>query len=451
MNVQSTSSSNTSSVSYQNEKSIPTLARWRLIAILLTALGARLWFFGGVLSRVGHEKLVSLTYDVGMYNAAARMISDDLDFTHRAVVIFGPGYPTFLALVGNSFNLDLVFLTLVQLSLSAISSVLLALYTYRLTRDQSIALVAGLLNALSLVAIGLSGILLSGTLYFFLTLSGLYLLELGIATGKMRWFILSGMAIALSLLTRSLGVYFTIVILIVAYLRIDPSLSYLQFFRQMRGPLLGLCIPVIVALGWSTHNQVSYGFFEVAISAPHGLSKAVALVRSDYQEIPFAEAKAQFFAEMETQKEFLEVGYDKALSVYTRKALKREFFIHPFSTFWTLARNAFKNMTVDSGGDYLRIIEQKPWQATYVESPGANYRTLILALLGLILLVAKGKKRLAATLALICLYYSLTSSFALHQGARIFYPAQIAWSILVALTLVETFRLIQMSRKKPSA
>jgi hypothetical protein len=121
---------------------------------------------------------------------------------------------------------------------------------------------------------------------------------------------------------------------------------------------------------------------------------------------------------------------------------------HPFSTIRTLERNAFKNMTVDSGGDYLRARGSWGWQVALVEIPGINFRTLILALVGTGILLVRRRIHLAMTVVVICMYYGFAGAFALDQGARIFYPAQIGWAILVAVTLVESFRHFRAKRMK---
>lgn len=417
----------------------------KLVAIFLAALVARLWFFGGLLTRLGHEKLLIATNDVGQYHAAAKMISDNFDFSHRAVQIFGPGYPSFLAFMGGAFALDPVLLSLVQVTLGAFNSVLLALYAYRLTKNETLALVAGALNALSINSIGLSGILLSGTLFFALILSALYLLENGLDTRKYKWFVISGILFSLALLTRSVGQLFPLLVFLLVLVRFYPLRikPFGEFVGRLSGPLIMLLIPGAVALSWSTYNHFRYDFFEVAISTPHGLSKGVALIRSERLGIPYEVANRQLFDELYKQEAYLESGYNRALSTYTRTALIQEFLNYPFSSAWTLAGNAFENMTVDSGKDLLggrRAIGFKAFVIRLIEYPGMKYRTLALALIGLMIMIGRKQYKLATSLTLICAYFGATSAFTLDQGARIFYPAQIGWSMLVATTLTVGFQ-----------
>ncbi len=69
-----------------------------------------------------------------------------------------------------------------------------------------------------------------------------------------------------------------------------------------------------------------------------------------------------------------------------------------------------------------------------------KYRTLALALVGLMIMIGRKQVKLAISLTLICAYFGATSAFTLNQGSRIFYPAQISWSILVATTLTVGFQ-----------
>jgi hypothetical protein len=71
--------------------------------------------------------------------------------------------------------------------------------------------------------------------------------------------------------------------------------------------------------------------------------------------------------------------------------------------------------------------------------PGVNYRSWFLMLFGVAMLWRLRKYRLLGFLSLVLIYFGVLGSFAFDQGSRIFYPAQMAGSILIAYPLVAVY------------
>jgi hypothetical protein len=68
----------------------------------------------------------------------------------------------------------------------------------------------------------------------------------------------------------------------------------------------------------------------------------------------------------------------------------------------------------------------------WLEKYGFDFRVTVLVLISLIVMVVRRQNKLAAVLIAIWLYFGMLSGLTLWQGSRVFYPGQIAWSIMLA-------------------
>jgi hypothetical protein len=113
----------------------------------------------------------AITNDTHIY----RKLAEELTHGRFPSLFRTPGYPLFLLLTGGFPDGNLSVPLLTQLLLDSLTTVLVAAIAWRLWRDQSRALLAGLLYAICPVAAVMSGLILSETLSVFLVIAACWL------------------------------------------------------------------------------------------------------------------------------------------------------------------------------------------------------------------------------------------------------------------------------------
>ena len=136
-----------------------------------------------------------------------------------AILTFGPGYGVFLGANFFLFGVNPLGIILVQILLSSFICLMLYRLGHELTGMKSVGYIAGYMSALSFTAISLSTIILSDTFFLFLFLWGNLAFLLGLKNRKRSYFIFAGITIGLSILTRSIGQFWPLVLL--AFIFID--------------------------------------------------------------------------------------------------------------------------------------------------------------------------------------------------------------------------------------
>ena len=135
----------------------------------------------------------------------------NIDADPKPDAVRSPGYPVFLLPLAEQPSSDFVIwrITLVQAVLGSLS-VLLALGIYRRLMSEGWALGAALLTALSPHLINITTLVLSETLFIFLTLLSLWLMIRMHETGSRRLALIAGTVIACAALTRPTLQYFVV-------------------------------------------------------------------------------------------------------------------------------------------------------------------------------------------------------------------------------------------------
>jgi hypothetical protein len=67
---------------------------------------------------------------------------------------------------------------------------------------------------------------------------------------------------------------------------------------------------------------------------------------------------------------------------------------------------------------------------------GLNYRTVLLSLAGMLIILARRQYRNLYILGGVFFYFGVMGAFEINPSSRIFFPASIAWTVLIAVVLV---------------
>ncbi|HWR83291.1 MAG TPA: phospholipid carrier-dependent glycosyltransferase [Candidatus Deferrimicrobium sp.] len=417
-----------------------------LVILFVVALAARLIWWGLMIQQVPPEQLLQLTPDVKQYTTSAEAIRSQFDFDTQGVVVFGPGYPAWLALLGLVLSPHPYWLLFVQIFLSAFSSVLVALFALDLTEDKPIAFAAGYLNALSMTSIWLANILLSETMFFFFLVFGLLAFLKGLRTDRGTYFLSAALLLSVATFTRSMGQFLFLVLLGVTFLHHWSSMrkNPKAVTRKLVWPLVASTLMVAVVAAWTLRNDHLYGFRQLALSASGGQAHLVRVTRETLDHVSYTEASASFDAEIQMLQDD-SLSYYAAFDAHSQNSLRQLIREHPLLVARIYAGNVLSELNDEWGLQHVslpRWSEQLRALISWIHKKGLNYRVSLLAVIGTIILVRKRKYQLLLILSLIYLYFALIAGFSHWQGSRIFYHGQIAWAILIAYPLIWLYRQI---------
>lgn len=410
--------------------------------IFALALALRLAFFRTLLEYVGPERLTSLSTDMTGYYYAAQSIYGNLSWSSPAIMMFGPGYPTIIAVLSLPFGQNPSSIIIGQIILGSVGSALQGYLGFLLTDNRRIGIITGLLSSCSVLSIAYASFLWSETVFVLMLQVALILLIKARSQTSIWPIVISGFLLGVAVLTRSVAQILPLLLAGWAYwwYRIADSSSGWFRRRAMIRVLIISLIPVMMAGGWTMHNKSCCQVNWLAMAGPVGMGKAVRLITSHTEGISYEQADSVFWNQVTSHKDFSSNNYrvigEVASSQFLKTALN-----HPLATIYVLGKNAIHNVTVDSTPTHLPTRSHGILKviADVTSIRWLNLRTLVLAIIGLTILLARRRFAASVLMGGICLYFGIMSAFALNQGSRIFFPAHIASSVLVAVVLNEIF------------
>ncbi|MFH1700327.1 MAG: phospholipid carrier-dependent glycosyltransferase [Candidatus Zixiibacteriota bacterium] len=424
-----------------------------LVIVFGVALTLRLVFFICMVNQVDPATLGELSPDMTGYVNAAHTILDNFSMDSRGVIIFGPGYPVFLAIALFIFR-SLVAAIILQIVISSLASSLLALLAYNLTQKKSIALTAGLFNSISLTSISLANAALSDTLFFILILTG-FLLYLRILEkirsckfleddpphqpGYWKLAVLTGLIFSAATLTRSIGLFVFIILIIYTYFiyRAHPNRGKWIFWYFIKPSMIITIIMLSITAGWVIRNYSLYDMPSPALSGLVAQFRMAAFIESKATDVDY-DSIFQLYGNKISASPDSSLHYYGRYGKIARSAFKKVMTEYPLLSVKMLAQNINSNVHCESELHGAQVPEIMPLYRRIIKNvykKGLNYRETLLCLLGLAWMIRKKQYLPAILLSMIWVYFAILSGFTLWQGSRIFYPGQISTSILMAAAI----------------
>lgn len=416
--------------------------RWDLVSLILLAVGLRVLLFAHSAEQIGMEKFLSTSPDTVNYVSMASGLVEGSITNERGFFTFGPGYAFFLAIFFFLFGIHALPVIIFQILLSSVSCVLIYRLAMLLTKSYPIAMLAGFLAATSYTSISLSCLLLSDTLYFFLFLSGLLLFLEGLQNEKTSYYILSGILIGYAILTRSIGQFFPLVMAAIAFVayRLEKKsasnkpTSYLK--KKIRNVSLTIVIIAVITFTWMVRNYVVHG---IPVVSAAGRQLDIAAIA--YQEIenkPIEDIKTEWTKQYKQEKNVIKWSYEHSFLLGITQ-LKKMLLNHPATMIKTYCEIAWNNLNEINNAHRMLLprynFKTVPWEHKIREKKW-NYLNFILSVVGLLILLATRKFEGSFILGSIYFYYAALIGLNIWQGSRIFFPGQIAWTVLIAITIV---------------
>ncbi len=367
-----------------------------------------------------------------------------------AIIMFGPGYGAFLGVVFLVFGVYALPVLLLQIALSTLGCLLLYKLAKELFDSKTVGLVAGYLAATSFTSISLATYILSDCLYFVLFLSGNLLFLLGMTHQRRRHFIWSGILIGTSILVRSIGQFWPLIML--GLIIIWPMAKRTTGWWRAHGALLktaGLAplIALIITGGWMARNYVRYSVPMMAFTTAGGPANIAARALSRIENRDIDSIQTAWGEEYKRRHGIIDLSkLDRYM--LSSQAARRTLLQHPWPVLQAYGDLIWRNMTsvnqlYQSQLPRCRIVMLNNIDAIMSVLPKSY--VVLLFISGLLMLLWKRQWQAGLLLAAIFVYFALLVGFTLWQGSRLFYPAQIAWSIVIAYFLTTAF---QLTRKK---
>lgn len=421
----------------------PAKWRWDLVGLFCLALFTRAAMLWTAVGFSGLGSFFSATPDTVNYMRAARALLAHSDSAENILFMFGPGFPAYLSALLRVFGESPLPILLAQIILSSVTCLLVYRLCRQILEDYTVSIVAGMIAALSLTSVSLSCVILSDTLYLLLFLLSLVLYFDALRRGSWIRFITSGLLLGIAVLTRTIGQFWPIPLLIITALllrsnSVDGRLSASEKRKRMVQAIICVSISLAIMFSWAARNYRVHGIPTLAMTSAGGPANVAALTLEAQTGVPYREIGDTWYKEKVAEEGRSALSLAEHYHLMRSKTLEvmRKSPIQMFSVY---TKVVWENLKAREEL-HLGILPPHvhPW-ANYLNT--AN-RPFIFAVFGFLALLVLRRFRPAAILGLIYLYYASMIGFTKWQGSRLFYPGLAAEAVLGAVALVFGVRAI---------
>ncbi len=423
------------------------LQRRDLQYLFLFAFILRLSYMMLMLGQLPLQDLMSLCPDSIRYTDLGERLLHFGIVDESTVLIFGPGYGVFLAAVFLVVGPSPIMVVLIQILLSSLSCLMI----YRLGREligsKAVGYIAAMLSALSFTSVSLATILLSDTLFFFLFLWGNLAFILGSKNGQRPYFIFSGIFVGLAALTRTIGQFWPLLMIALIFVLCSRRPRQWKSFAgkvTYRRAFWAPGIAMVIMLLWMGRNYVVHDTPMLAFTGAGGPANVAIMTVSEIEDVEPGEVIAGWQRKHMPEKSIADMTYAERYRVYsagTWDVLRK----YPGGMINTYRHLVWLNL--HEMNELYRL--QLPRQANEILSviyrlriQNVHYYCFWLSVAGLVALIVMRRWRAFLFLGLLYGYFAAMIGFTRWQGSRLFYPGQIAWSILIAALVVGIVTLI---------
>jgi len=415
-------------------------ARPGLQYLLIIAIMVRLCYLMMMLGQAGSDPLLSLAPDTTRYVNIGQSLAGYGPADEGAVMIFGPGYGAFLGLIFSVFGVRPIVILLIQVILSSFACLMLYRLGHELTGIKSVGYLAGYSSALSFTSISLANFILSDTLFYFLFLWGCLAFILGLKNYKRSYFIFAGLCLGAAILVRSIGQFWPIVTLFIILIWPRPKSAFpfaLSRLRFMGRASIAVLVAIIIMALWAGRNYVVHGLPMIAFTGAGGPANVAKLTLNRIESRDPAEIVAQWQNEYREENGVAELSMADTYRMYSAAA-SRVFTSYPGESIDTYRALVWENLHAVNElyrfqlPQFMpRILDMMWW----MKNRSLNYLSFWLSLAGLGLLLIFRRWQAGVFLGLLYLYFVSMIGFTQWQGSRLFYPGQMASSIMIAFLI----------------
>lgn len=404
------------------------------------ALLLRVIYFLLAVRDVGLIKTAQYSPDALLYQSIADSILSGEWHSSLGLLKVGPGYGLLLAAVETLTGSDLVAPVILNLLLGSLAPVLVCLLARELFENRAVALVAGAIGALSLSSIALSSQILTDQPFFTIHAGALLAFVRGIKSARHHWFLAAGALGAWGACVKSAGepwIYLFAAIILV----MPRPPAFRSRLHLLKTAGLTVLVMFLVVCAWSLRNQSVYGIYTfgtnglmsmrcylmplaVSTHTPDCELRQLGLtwsIEDGDNTLPpnksYARARQRVGGVLRDHPGWVLHAYVLALHDNIRNS---NIFLH-----YQLPSLRWFSVPI------YRAMEK--W---------LGYLIVAASLVGLGLLISRRQYFAALLLGSAYTYFTFIVGFSFSQGSRLHYPAEMAWSPLVAYTLVTAVQIL---------
>nr|MBN2278167.1 glycosyltransferase family 39 protein [candidate division Zixibacteria bacterium] len=400
------------------------------------------------LNQIGYDGLMYASPDAKLYvNMGKSLVNGTNSFEH-GFFIFGPGFAYFLASFFKLFGKGLFPYILFQIIVSGMSCLLIYRLCMELTDSYRISILSAILAVISYTSITLSIVILSDTVYMFVFLLSLIYLVRGLRKMRWRYFIICGFFAGLAGLIRSIGQFWPLMILLMGIPYYHFQYRRLKSGAKMKTVVFRLVTAAIIATlimsFWVIRNYRVHDIPALASAGVMGAAKVAALSLEKIENRPMAEIRREWITEYTGHPESTAVSLEESFHIEIDKT-RETFFKHPGPmlrryiglTWDNLNATNFYHRILLPQCQFLLKLEHK------INHYDLNFLNFWISLTGMVVLIIRRQFRVLIILGGVYIYYALLIGFNPWQGSRVFFPGQIAWTMLISIVLVNLYDFLK--------
>lgn len=384
-----------------------------------------------------------LTRDTEHYTEAAETLRTEFTLQSTGIRIFGPAYPTFLALLSSVTGRNTVAMLGIQILVASAGVVLLAMLTYQIMGKRRVAMVAGVFHAVSLSASGLSIAFMGEALGLVITLLGFLVFCRATTRAHLAGASAAGMILGMSILTCSSAVILLLALPLLALASpCKPGEPWVTTLRS-RSSVLAVATAMMLLLPslWIVHNRVVYGVHYLRQIEAVNLIRSASAFRLYQDGTPFEQSMAE--AGDSTRVWTQRLGNEhQAFEMVSHSVFKEAVQRNPWICLAVYLGTIDDNVNTDDGVWINQFPEWHDnlmsWKATS-EKYLLRYRMLALCIAGFWILHRAKEFRLSWVLAGLFAVFAMGAGVSPWQGNRLFYSGQIASLPLMAVAFLAAY------------
>ncbi|MBN2226865.1 MAG: glycosyltransferase family 39 protein [candidate division Zixibacteria bacterium] len=414
------------------------------------ALVLRLVYLYLAVDHLGMDRFWHYANDTNFYWGIADHILVKRSFIGSySLFLVGPGYGLIITAIRVLFGSDPLYTILFSVLMGTLAPMVIYLLAYHLLNNKTVAFIAGCISAISWTSISMSCHIMTDQPYFTIQATALLFYVLGFKFGRIKWFLFAGLLTGIAAYLRSMGMFWPVILLCVVLVMPVPRVfaSRLAMIKRAAIPAL---IVLVMTVPWMVRNYVVHDVFTFGSNG--GMALCTRLVAQMYA-INEGKHSILEYGDIWNQEEGyltenMGPGYKKAMERVIRAAVE-----HPDWMISAIWKNIDENIRTYN---YF-VLRQMPYGVDVIETINrrfchwGGYVLLFLTIAGLIIMIIKGKHPAWLILGSAYFFYTIIVGVSFWQGSRLHYPAEMAWSIIVAYCVYVVATKIKMAILRTSS
>jgi len=410
----------------------------------LSALVLRIAYLLLTVDHLGSDGLWTVIPDTSAYRSVADELVGGGHAQRDWLFFVGPGYGLILAALRTVFGSSAIPAALLNVLLGSAAPVLVYLLTMQLIGKRAVALSAGVISAISSTSLSLSAAVTTDQPFFTIHCAALVCFVLGLRRGWIGWFIYAGIAGGLACHIRSVSQLWPLVFCLVPLL-IPVQERFRSRLSMVRFAALTGCIMLVTIFAWGARNYVVHDVFTFGGNGMRAArSYLAAETMASHTDQDLEDVRAAWTKEDDTYFGGRELTVGQRHRRNTAHLLETV-SSHPGWTAQTFLSIVWDNILEGNVLPLAQVSFLHPmWDRLYLSRILISETIFYLTLLGLFFLTRDRLYMPLVILGITYAYFTLITGFSFWQGSRLHYPAEMAWSILVAYAL---WRLIDVGKQ----